>query len=673
MSNVFKKLHAMLDEPLYQHLISPTAIAKLRNVMSQPYTPNAPGRLKQNNLSSYFANLSKAYHSGKGDDFESVAVVFGNPALPISLSDAGLVSDKEGQVTFYDEETNKQITMKTNPELWKAMKTYGGHYITVNLNTTGVKMPQALTKGGKGKSRVQLDYLILIPGKPYKVYIIELKAGKGHLRMDEKEEEQMLKAKYTFKELLGKDTEVNLMYCPFLADDLSFAKNYSSYHQSVNVTYITLNGLVKFLKLNSRLATNLGGLRHNYRANAALLESHLSRYMKNVEKQLREKITMSAAEEAIEDELEKVIMKSNLLSKNVPSVLAARGTSIKEVFRGKLALPLINSDAAWKPALQKILYFLLQRDELQNKLKTNKNTRQTITELYKISQQILKHNQNHGGRILKQAARNDLAKFVANTKNVFVNAKNSSSDIVENYLLHYIEIRAKRLGANKTTLANVPNSSKKRLPDPAETAAGMKLMTERLKPKKGVNANFLNQMRAIKNATLTPGNRGLQLRNLTTAIERKYNPNITQVQLNTSSSRTTQNVNLAKTTLNAHHKKLDEIINFLKTIQVGNKYPGVPKNKHDYATSRLRALISRIDTVDTDIQAKLAAMRGQLTPTQVRQANQLANVTLNNFKLPNNMGTANMFAGPPTKRPNAPVGNAAPSAKRMRVPSRKFK
>jgi hypothetical protein len=100
----------MINAPLYQHLISPAAIGKLKAIINQPYTPNAPFRVKVDNLSTYFANVSKAYHSGKGDDFESVAIVFGNPALPISLSDAGLVSDSPGVASTYDDEGKAKVS-----------------------------------------------------------------------------------------------------------------------------------------------------------------------------------------------------------------------------------------------------------------------------------------------------------------------------------------------------------------------------------------------------------------------------------------------------------------------------------------------------------------------------------------------------------------------------------
>lgn len=308
----------MINEPLYQHLISPAAIGKLKAIINQPYTPNAPFRVKVDDLATYFANVSKAYHSGKGDDFESVAIVFGNPALPISLSDAGLVSDSAGVASTYDDE-GKAITMVRNPELWAAMKKYGGHYITVNLDITTVKMPAKLAAGGKGKSRVQIDYLIIVPPSGntsyYKVFILELKAGKGHLIMDETEEQQMAKADFVFKEWLGKNTQVELLYHPFLSDDVSFAEGLAAKHESTRVTYLTLRGVCQLLKLNASTVESIGVQRAKYRGNMGKFEGALSNYITNVKLNERKRLESAAVAETIEDELEKVIRKSNFTLK----------------------------------------------------------------------------------------------------------------------------------------------------------------------------------------------------------------------------------------------------------------------------------------------------------------------------------------------------------------------
>lgn len=95
MVKAISEIKNVLNPPLFKHLISPPAIGKLKSIIEKPFSPGTSFRVKANHLSTYFANVSKAYHSGKGDDFESVAVVFGNPYLPISLSDAGLVSNKD--------------------------------------------------------------------------------------------------------------------------------------------------------------------------------------------------------------------------------------------------------------------------------------------------------------------------------------------------------------------------------------------------------------------------------------------------------------------------------------------------------------------------------------------------------------------------------------------------
>lgn len=652
----------MINAPLYQHLISPAAIGKLKAIINQPYTPNAPFRVKVDNLSTYFADVSKAYHSGKGDDFESVAIVFGNPALPISLSDAGLVSDSAGVASTYDDE-GKAITMARNPELWNSMKKYGGHYITVNLDITTVNMPAKLASGGKGKSRVQIDYLIIIPPSGntsyYKVFVLELKAGKGHLIMDETEEQQMAKADFVFKKWLGKDTQVELLYHPFLSDDVSFAEGLAAKHASTRVTYLTLRGVCQLLNLNQRTVQTIGLQRAKYRGNMGKFEGALSNYITNVESNERKRLETAAVAETIEDELEKVISKTNLLTKSAPNVLASSGMNIGKVFSGKLSLPLGESDATWKPVVQQIIYLLLKKQELQNRLKTNANTKEIITEMMRITQRILKIDENLKGRILKQNARNSLAKFVANTKNVFSNALNSGSDVYEEYILNYIEIRSKMLGRNTTNLKRVNAASKKRLPTPAEITVGGKTMNVALAAaKKTGNINFLKQVRNLRNfRNLNATTRGSKLKVISNTLKSKYNPNITQLRYRINNARTIQNLNSAKTNLNTQDSKLEQIYSFLMSnMPVGTGYNGVTPNTRKYSLSTLSALRSRIGEAQVDIAAKSARLRGQLAPQQIRQANEMANVV---FQPPNNTGAANMFA-------EAPALQRAPSLKRGR-------
>jgi len=662
-------LQSIINAPLYQHLISPAAIDKLRNIMNRPYTANVAFRVKKNDLASYFANVSKAYHSGKGDDFESVAIVYGNPALPISLSDAGLVSDQSGTATTYDDE-GKQISMVRNPELWDAMKKYGGHYITVNLDITTVGMPKSLSEGGKGKSRVQIDYLIIVPPSGtvsyYKVFVLELKAGASHLIMDPVEEQQMAKADYVFKKWLGPKTQVELLYHPFLSSDISFAKNFAARHLSTRVSYLTLRGVCQLLNLKESAVKMIGEQRANYRGNMGMFEGQLSKYMRNVAASERRKLETAAAAETIEDELEKVLMKTNLLSKSAANVLIASGQNIGKVFSGKLALPLQSSNATWKPAIQQISYLLLKRKEVQNKIKRNGDTKESIAEMMRIAQSILKIDATLSGRILKQTARNNLAKFVANTKNVFNNAKNATSDLQENYLLNYIELRAKMLGADGTNLKRVNSVAQKRLPTPAEITAGTKFVNASITAaKKAGNANFLKQMRNLRNfRNLNAETRGNRLKTITNALKSKYNPNISQVRFNINRSRTINNLNSAKTNLNTKDAQLEEIYRFLMTnMPVSSGYTGVTLNKQKSSLTIIAGLRSRIEEAQTDIAAKSERLRVQLNPIQIRQANEMANAV---FQPPNNTGAANMFMEPePVSHKRG--GNTANVTKRTRT------
>jgi hypothetical protein len=301
---------------------------------------------------------------------------------------------------------------------------------------------------------------------------------------------------------------------------------------------------------------------------------------------------------------------------------------------------------------------LLKKQELQSRLKNNANTKEIITEMMRITQRILKIDENLKGRILKQNARNSLTKFVANTKNVFSNALNTGSDVHEEYILNYIELRAKMLGRNTTNLKRVNAASKKRLPTPAEITAGGKTMNVTLAAaKKSGNLNFLTQMRRLKNfRNLNAVTRGNKLRVISNTLKSTYNPNITNLRYRINNARTIQNLNSIKTNLNTQDSKLEQIYTFLMSnMPVGSGYNGVTPNARKYSLSSLAALRSRVEEAQVDMAAKSARLREQLTPQQIQQANEMANVV---FQPPNNTGAGNMFAEPTLQR--------APSLKRQR-------
>ena len=602
-TSIINKLRGFISEPLYQHLISRTAIEKLKSVINQPFTANSTQRMRANNLASYFANASKAFHSGKGDDYESVAVVYGNPALPISLSDAGLVSNRPlrangemNTVTVTDENTGKSTAMKCNKPLWEAMKANGGgHYITVNLDISdlitasqSIKALKGLVQGGKGSTRVQIDYLILVPPggqQPFwKVFILELKAGKTHLEMDPVEEQQMAKAEWVFKNWLGNNTQVELLYHPFLADDVSFARNLAEKHTSMKVTYLTLNGVCQFLNLDPKIVTQIGSMRARYRGSMGTFEGALVNTLfktgNNARRQIEERrrvINAKAVRETVEDELEDAVKKSNILSKSAQNILAARGTSIQNVFGGKLGPGVNITNANWKPVVQYISYLILKREELNKNLRNSQpggDTAPIIMEMHKISRQILKMDSNRGGKILRQDARSQLDAFVKAHAQAFRNLANADDmEMKTDYLENYIKLRAKALGRQNSSLNRVSNASKTRRPSGPEITAAAKVALNNWKAfTKSTNANYIKRFEYLRKFwKLDPKARGNVALRYTNSLKNTYGGNSTVIRVNAeraiSKSNAPNKQLVANEAISLLKKQKTELENILKYLE----------------------------------------------------------------------------------------------------------
>ena len=667
---IIKSLRGIISEPLYQHLISPAAIGKLKSVINQPYTPNSTFRTRANNLATYFANASKAFHSGKGDDFESVAVVYGNPALPISLSDAGLVSNTppktngtSARIQVTNDNTGKTVVMDCNYELWKAMSTYGGHYITVNLDISdllsaakkGDRAAARLAAAGKGKTRVQIDYLGLIPpgpGQPFwKVFILELKAGKTHLEMDPTEEEQMAKAEWVFKKWLGPNTQVELLYHPFLVDDLSFARNWSEKHASSKVTYLTLNGLCQFLKLDPTLVKQIGSMRAQYHGNMGLFEGTLSKVLFGTRNNIiaQRRLNAQALHETVEDALEKTIKNSPILSGSAQAILASRGTSVQNVFGGKLGSGVNpNTNADWKSAIQYIAYLILQKEQLRRNLNVaNADTATIIQEMYKISAQILKINSNRGGKILQQTARNQLSSFVANTGSIYKNITSVDAELKTDYLENYIELRAKMLGRRNYTLANVNNAGKLRHPTAPEVAAASKVALANWKSfaKVGNNKGYIKRFQSLKNNRgLNHPTRGNIAAKYSNSLKNTYGSNSTLIRSNaerailksTNEANARRLVNNAKSLFEEQRAELNNILAYLATWATNPRVLGsIPEDKRGFIQKKVTDILSKLNTnsgiLNSTVARKFAPRanaaakkRLAITPAEEAEAKRIA-------------------------------------------------
>ena len=215
------------------------------------------------------------FHTGKGDDYESVAAIVKNPSLPIDCAGVGHFAVGVGPKTPVS-----SIDAKT-----RAMLKYGGHFYTVNLEPD--LLSAAEKKQGKGESYIQLDYVIVdpgtnVPGGPLvrqpTITIIEFKTGPDLRFMDPSEEQQMLKGGMVFNRLAQKlrgqpdgltnyTTPANnyykmrYFYSPYLASNAALWKPSWS---SKNISYLTITGLGKILRVSVVDLRNLGSLRSDY-------------------------------------------------------------------------------------------------------------------------------------------------------------------------------------------------------------------------------------------------------------------------------------------------------------------------------------------------------------------------------------------------------------------------
>jgi hypothetical protein len=628
-ANIITELKNVLSAPLYQQLLSPAAIGKLKAVIEKPFSSGTPLRVKANQLSSFFANASKAYHSGKGDDFESVAVVFGNPYLPISLSDAGLVTNKNDTssvlITEVSTNTNnsgnevvrtKKVTMaRSGSDLWNAMLTNGGHYITVNLDIDDLlkssnKSAKILASGGKGKQRVQIDYLVINKGNPDTIYILELKAGATHLVMDLKEEEQMSKAAWVFRKWYKDaglpEPNVKLLYHPFLADKL---QDIIPGHTSENVTYLTLNGLCQFLALDPTLVKRLGSMRAQYRSNMASFESKLTGALFSTRNKLianrQAKINGAALSQAAEKEVEEAINKSNILSGNASKAI---GQNVGALFGNRLSSSLnVVKNSDWKQVVQYVAYLLVKKRSLKNNPAAQK-------EVYDIVRSILKLNSNRNGRILNPDARKQFMNFANSASKIYMNTNgNVNPNIKEAYLEAYIKLRAQVLSSQAAAnLSRVANGAFRR-PTKTESTAALKAIN-----KTTINNTKYSRIRNIH--LLRPENRGLAARGFATGNANRFKKSSTQLRINYERGlKTAHNVNaLTQNTKNKLTAQMSEINSLLRSLSIWSTNMLQPGSITNQNKAEILKIIGKAkEKVDTELLAVNTA-RAAIRPRLVK-------------------------------------------------------
>ena len=244
-----EKLNSYIKKPTPANLLTAAGTrAALQTMTTRPFEKlkNVAESSIKEQIGTHLAYMFKRYHTGKGDDFESVAAITNNPNLPMDCSSIG--------------------TLAPGNPILAAMMKWGGHFFTVNMDIPAGLKP-LLINTGKGTTRVQLDYLIIDPRNvnDVKIYIIEFKAGSTQLVMGQAEEEQMVKATEIFRKWYpGTKFTFRLFYSPFLANQPTY---YQKSHTSTNVDYLTITGLSKILRIAVTDLQRVGNLRANLQKN----------------------------------------------------------------------------------------------------------------------------------------------------------------------------------------------------------------------------------------------------------------------------------------------------------------------------------------------------------------------------------------------------------------------
>lgn len=491
----------MLQMPAMQHLISENAVVRLDEFMKRPFSDTKVEQRAADILGTTVVATSKAYHSGKGDDYESVAMVFGNPSAPISLSGAGHLSPQKGGIR--------------HPEILNAMKTYGGHFITTNLDVglfpgAQYKLPDKIREAGnKGNTYVQVDYTIIIPAKypngKIKIFLIEFKAGETHLVMAIDEAYQLRKAKALYEMWWGEgNVDVTMIYHPFLAGRGDFSPELRNKHAVGDVIYVNFEGMCKFLKLNERNVRRMGMTRAKYTFGIGEAASKLWRYTERMITEATVRASGKALAAATSGNA--VANPMNLLGKMTlaNALKSLGGETINNIFGTNVGRLLPNgrvSNAHWKDISEKLMFLLLKREELKARLKAENQT-QGILGLYGITKEILSLDPD--GRILRPEVSSKLKKFIADVERVIPTHKNQplSPILGTNYVVEYIKLRAESLGKAMYdfSIDQIPEADRIILAERRAAAAAAESAANA-----AINAAISNmRSRNMKNVNFTP-------------------------------------------------------------------------------------------------------------------------------------------------------------------------
>lgn len=259
---------------------------RLKNFMMHPFANlNFSKRVFINKATSIKAYLYKAYHTGKGDDFESVAVVVANPSLPMDCSKMGVFGQQNAPMGTPDIDRAsatgpprvpvRSIDYKTDAALWH----FGGHFYTFQVDARP-DTTAADEAYGKGVFPVQHDYVIIKPPvwrpvaapgwrqvtTPAEVVICEYKGGPDQRVMAGSEAVQLNKGYKFFKRMYGENNvNIRLFYIPYLATNPNVwgPKMPRDFPQ---VDFLSLSGLSKLLSIPVPVIENTGSGRARWLA-----------------------------------------------------------------------------------------------------------------------------------------------------------------------------------------------------------------------------------------------------------------------------------------------------------------------------------------------------------------------------------------------------------------------
>lgn len=390
--------------------------------------------LMKETLTGHKSYMHLGFHTGKGDDYESVAAIVKNPSLPIDCSGVGHFAIGVGSKS-----TTSSIDDRT-----KALLKYGGHFYTVNLEPGLLSASEKVM--GKGEAYIQLDYAIIDPGtngvggplvRQPTITIIEFKTGPDLRFMNRSEEEQMLKAGMVFNRLAQKLRgnelpdykgpanqyyKMKYFYSPYLARNAAVWKPTWS---SPNISYLTIGGLAKILRVSVADLKTFGSLRSDY-------INYFDKQVSKIYDVVEEKVPKDAAEYFSE-------------------VLGKSSSNLGVTWNKPENLSLIQNKN-WKKNQQAIARLATLRSVLMNKHNQTPNA-ETFKKIVQVTKAILNANKSN---VLNNNSKKGFQNFLSALPNA--HKQYMGEPFVDDVFENWVETRRKFLRTNDLDFPDLSDS-----------------------------------------------------------------------------------------------------------------------------------------------------------------------------------------------------------------------